>query len=78
MNQPIKVALLGATGKAGKSILQELLQQGYHVKVLIRTLENFSITHPLLEVVKGDIKDFETTRLLLNYYRLKADRFVID
>jgi len=66
MKQPIKVALLGATGKAGKSILQELLQQGYHVKALIRTLENFSITHPLLEVVKGDIKDFETTRLLLS------------
>ncbi len=66
MNQPIKVALLGATGKAGKYILRELLRQNYPVKALIRKPENFSITHPLLEIVKGDIKDFETARLLLS------------
>ena len=31
MKQSIKVALLGATGKAGKYLLQELLANGYHV-----------------------------------------------
>ncbi len=66
MNQPIKVALLGTTGKAGKYILQELLQQGYSVKALIRQPENFPITHSSLEIIKGNIKDFETTRLLLS------------
>ncbi len=66
MNQPIKVALLGATGKAGKYILQELLNQEYAVKALIRQPENFSISHPLLEIVKGDIKDYETARFLLS------------
>ncbi len=66
MNQPIKVALLGATGKAGKYILRELLNQKFDVKALIRQPENFQISNPLLEIVKGDIKDFETARFLLN------------
>ncbi|MBB6502589.1 NAD(P)-dependent oxidoreductase [Pedobacter cryoconitis] len=65
MTKSIKIALLGATGKAGKYLLQELLLQGYQVKSLIRNPENYSITHPLIEIVKGDIKDLETTRLLL-------------
>lgn len=65
MKQSIKAALLGATGKAGKYLLKELLAQGYYVKALIRKPEYFHVTHPLLEIVKGDIKDFETARLLL-------------
>lgn len=65
MNQPIKVALLGATGKAGKYILRELLNQKLAVKALIRQPETFSISNPLLEIVKGDIRDLETARLLL-------------
>jgi len=65
MKKSIKVALLGATGKAGKYLLKELLAQGYYVKALIRKPEYFHLTHPLLEIVKGDIKDFETDSLLL-------------
>lgn len=62
MDQKRKVALLGATGKAGKYILQELLNRGYAVKALIRKPNNFTITHPLLQIVPGDIKDPETAR----------------
>ena len=65
MTQSIRIALLGATGKAGKYLLQELLLQGYQVKSLIRNPENYTITHPSMEIVKGDIKDLETARLLL-------------
>lgn len=66
MKQSLKVALLGATGKAGSYILQELLLQDYSVKTLIRRPENFSVMHPQLEIIKGDIRDFETTQSLLS------------
>lgn len=66
MNIAIKVALIGATGKAGKYLLKELLNQGYQVKVLLRKPESFTISHPNLEIVAGDIKDLDTTRNLLD------------
>ena len=60
MNVPIKVALIGATGKVGKPLLNQLLAQGYRVKSLIRKPQSYSITHPSMEIVTGDIKDLET------------------
>ncbi|MGY0041523.1 NAD(P)-dependent oxidoreductase [Pedobacter sp. NJ-S-72] len=65
MKQSIKVALLGATGKAGKYLLQELLAKGYHVKSLIRSPKTYTISHPLMEIVEGDIKDLDTARQLI-------------
>ncbi|MBB5634745.1 putative NADH-flavin reductase [Pedobacter cryoconitis] len=65
MTQSIKVALLGATGKAGQYLLQELLKEKYSVKSLIRNPETYMISHPLLEIVAGDIKDLDTARQLL-------------
>lgn len=65
MDQPIKVALLGATGKAGQYILTALLNKGYRVKALIRRPDNYNISHPLLEIVRGDIKEFETAQTLI-------------
>jgi len=65
MDQKHKVALLGATGKAGKYILQELLNKGYAVKALIRKPGEYTITHPLLEIVPGDIKNLETAHTLI-------------
>ena len=55
-NKPT-IALLGATGKAGAYLLKELLNSGYPVKALIRRPDAFTITHPLLHVIPGDIKD---------------------
>lgn len=65
MNNAIKVALIGATGKAGKYLLKELLSQGYQVKSLIRKPASYTITHPAMEIVEGDIKDLTITVSLL-------------
>lgn len=65
MNQHLKVALLGTTGKAGGYLLTQLLREGYAVKALIRNPENYLFTHPLLEIIPGDIKDLDTARSLL-------------
>ncbi len=65
MKHSIKIALPGARGKAGKYILQLLLDKGYAVNALIREPESYKFSHPLLTVVKGDIKDPETVHTLL-------------
>lgn len=65
MKQAIKVALLGATGKAGQYLLQELLTKGYQVKSLIRKPKEYTISHPALEIVAGDIKDLATANQLI-------------
>lgn len=66
MKQTIKVALLGATGKAGQYLLQELLNNGYQVKSLIRKPKDYTLSHPALELVAGDIKDLTTANQLIN------------
>lgn len=59
------IALIGATGKAGKYILQQLLTSGYAVNALVRKPEQFTISHPQLQIVPGDVKDAETIDLLI-------------
>lgn len=65
MTNHIKVALIGATGKAGSYLLKTLLNQGYTVKALIRNPSTYNIIHPNLEIVNGDIKDLETANKLI-------------
>jgi putative NADH-flavin reductase len=65
MQQTIKVAVIGGTGKAGSYLVKELLDQGYHVKVLVRRPESYPLSHPSLEIVTGDIIHYETARKLI-------------
>ncbi|MBB6330030.1 putative NADH-flavin reductase [Chryseobacterium sediminis] len=52
-----KIAVIGGTGKSGKYLVQNLLEKGYFLKLLVRHPENFTIQNPLIEVVKGDARD---------------------
>jgi putative NADH-flavin reductase len=65
MRQIKKVAVIGGTGKSGKYLVKQLIDQGYHLKVLVRNPENFKVNGPLIEVVKGDVKDYDTIRSLI-------------
>ena len=65
MQQYTKIAVIGGTGKAGKYLVNQLIQQGFHLKLLLRNPEKFSIKNPLIEVIKGDIKDYDTVLPLL-------------
>ncbi|OWK69270.1 NAD(P)-dependent oxidoreductase [Pedobacter sp. AJM] len=57
--QDLKIALIGATGKAGTYILKALLAQKFGVKALVRNPEKLQIHHASLEIVTGDVKDVE-------------------
>ena len=63
----IKVALIGATGKAGKYLLQQLISEGYSVRVLIRDQERFQITHSAIDkIVVGDVSQSECIESLID------------
>ena len=60
-----KIAIIGGTGKSGQYLVKEALNQGYTIKVLIRNPEHFTIQHPLLELIQGDVTDYATILQLM-------------
>lgn len=65
MEQPKKIAVIGGTGKSGKYLIKQLLEQGYQIKALVRNPEIFLIKNSLVEVIKGDIKNYEVVQSLI-------------
>ena len=61
----IKVAVLGGGGRTGKYLVNQLLKQGFSIKLLLRTPEHFTIQNSQIEIIKGDAVDENTIRLLL-------------
>jgi len=66
MQQIRKIAVIGGTGKSGQYLVRALLQKGFSIKLLLRNPENLKIKHALIEVVPGNVKDYECVRELLN------------
>lgn len=65
MEQIKKIAVIGGTGKSGKYLVKHLLNQGFHIKVLIRNPERFQIQSSLVEVIIGNVEDYEDIRTLV-------------
>jgi putative NADH-flavin reductase len=55
-----KIAVLGGTGKAGKYLVKELIRRGYNVSVLARDPGKMEMSHPSLEVIRGNARDYES------------------
>ena len=60
-----KIAVIGGTGKAGKYLINQLINQGYHIKALTRNPEKLRHDSSLIEKVTGDARNFETVFTLL-------------
>jgi len=60
-----KIAVIGGTGKAGSFLVKKLLEKGFQIKLLLRNPENFSIQNPLIEIVKGDARDYASINELI-------------
>lgn len=65
MQNNLKLAVIGGTGKSGKYLVRNLLNQGYHFKLLLRNPQDYDIVSPQIEIVKGDAREYESIRLLL-------------
>ncbi|MBO9672210.1 MAG: NAD(P)H-binding protein [Sphingobacteriaceae bacterium] len=64
--QDLKIALIGATGKAGTYILKALLAQNFRVKALVRNPEKIKFNHSGLTITTGDVSDGEVVHDLIN------------
>ena len=62
MKQTYKIAVIGGTGKAGKYLIQQLLNKGFHIKVLIQNPEKYENINPLIKIVQGDVRNYESSR----------------
>jgi putative NADH-flavin reductase len=65
MNQNIKIAVIGGTGKSGKYLVKQLLNQGYQIKVLLRNPDNFRLKCPLVEIVIGNVTNYRSVQSLV-------------
>lgn len=61
-----KIAIIGGTGKSGKYLVKQLLNQAFNLKILLRNPQNFSINSSSAEVVKGDARDYDAVRSLIS------------
>lgn len=61
-----KIAVIGGTGKSGKYLVNELVNRGKHVKLLLRTNSSLENPDPLIEVVRGDVRDYQVVEQLLD------------
>lgn len=60
-----KVAVLGGGGRTGNYLVNQLLKEGFSIKLLLRNPENFSIQNKQIEIIKGDALDLASIKLLL-------------
>ena len=65
MKNKIKIAVIGGTGKSGKFLVKQLINQGFQLKLLVRNSDNFQINSPLAEVIEGDVSDYNSVETLI-------------
>jgi putative NADH-flavin reductase len=65
MIQHTKIAVLGGGGRTGNYLVNQLLNKGYELKLLLRHPENFPIQNPRIEISKGDALDAKTVHALI-------------
>lgn len=65
MEHKIKIAIIGGTGKSGKYLVQELLAQGFPIKLLLRNPATCQTAHSLVEVIPGNVTDYNAVYKLI-------------
>jgi len=64
MNQNIKIAVIGGTGKAGKYLLKQLVNKGLKIKALVREPQKLEGNN-LIEKIIGDVQNYESVYNLI-------------
>ncbi|MDN4011741.1 NAD(P)H-binding protein [Chryseobacterium gambrini] len=59
------IAVIGGTGKSGQFLVQNLLNKQYPIRMLLRNPENFTLKSPLINIVKGDVRNSEAVHHLI-------------
>ena len=65
-NHPLSVLVTGGAGFIGSNLVKALVERGHTVKVLddfsLGTMENLTPVKGKVEIINGDIRDFETVK----------------
>ncbi len=61
----MKIAVIGATGKAGQKIVEEAVQRGHEVTAIVRSAAKVTTAIPVIEkdvfqLTQNDVKDFDS------------------
>lgn len=54
-----KIALFGGSGQTGQEFLDQALKEGYTIKALVRTPSKISQQSPNLEIIQGDVLNYQ-------------------
>jgi len=57
----MRILVLGAAGRTGRDVVEQALSHGNEVSAFLRSTP-LDLRHPRLEVVHGDVLDFESVR----------------
>jgi putative NADH-flavin reductase len=60
-----KIAVLGGGGRTGKYLVNQLINKGFQLKVLLRHPKQFHLQSQQIEIVKGDATHPESIRQLV-------------
>ena len=53
------ITIFGGSGGIGKFLVKLALDEGYYVKAYLRNPNKITLSHPNLEVIKGELNDFQ-------------------
>jgi len=56
------IAIFGATGNTGREVLAAALDQGYLVRVMVRSPSKVTVEHPNLTILQGDLTALDTIK----------------
>ena len=62
----MKIVVFGATGRTGQHVVQQALEAGHMVSVLVRNPARVSVQHERLQVVQGSLQDGDCVRQVIS------------
>lgn len=75
MDNSYKIALIGGTGKVGRHIASRALENGYQVRMLVRNPGKLTLRDARIELVEGNVQNFEDIQKLLNGCQIVINTF---
>ena len=60
-----KIAVIGGGGRTGQYLVNQLIEKGYSLKLLLRHPERFTIQSQQIEILRGDVLNPEAVGALL-------------
>ncbi|MDY8137776.1 SDR family oxidoreductase [Aquimarina sp. 2201CG5-10] len=63
----MKILIIGGTGRTGKQLISQALEEGYVITALARNPDKIKVIHPNLKVVQGNVLDSNCMNNIVKY-----------